>query len=148
MKGILLRFYVHENRKHHHILLYEWLLEQARRMDATPPIVHALLAHAYAKAGRITDAQKESNVLNTIARSRYVPPSYFAIVSIALGDQNQAFAYLNKSYQDRSEQMLYLGVEPLVDPLRRDPRFEYASDRLTAIRRFSSNVVSDRSSRL
>jgi len=32
MKGILLRFYVHENRKHHHILLYEWLLEQARRM--------------------------------------------------------------------------------------------------------------------
>ena len=32
MKGTLLRFYVHENRKHHHILLYEWLLEQARKM--------------------------------------------------------------------------------------------------------------------
>ena len=32
MKGILLRFYVHESRKHHHILLYEWLLEEARRM--------------------------------------------------------------------------------------------------------------------
>ena len=31
MKGTLLRFYVHENRKHHHILLYEWLLEQARK---------------------------------------------------------------------------------------------------------------------
>ena len=45
-------------------------------------------------------------------------------MSIALGDQNQAFAYLNKSYQDRSEQMLYLGVEPLVDPLRGDPRFD------------------------
>ena len=99
-------------------------LEQARSMAATLPMVHALLAHAYAKAGRIPDAQKESNVLNTIARSRYVPPSYFAIVSIALGDQNQAFAYLNKSYQDRSEQMLYLGVEPLVDPLRGDPRFD------------------------
>jgi uncharacterized protein len=27
-----LRFYVHENRKHHHILLYEWLLEHARKM--------------------------------------------------------------------------------------------------------------------
>src|SRR5438132_1688683 len=67
-------------------------LEQARSMAATIPMVHALLAHAYAKAGRIPDAQKESNVLNTIARSRYVPPSYFAIVSIALGDQNQAFA--------------------------------------------------------
>jgi PII-like signaling protein len=32
MKGTLLRFYVHENRKHHHILLYEWLLEQAKKL--------------------------------------------------------------------------------------------------------------------
>jgi PII-like signaling protein len=32
MKGMLLRFYVHENRKHHHILLYEWLLEQAKKL--------------------------------------------------------------------------------------------------------------------
>ena len=32
MNGTLLRFYVHENRKHHHIALYEWLLEQAKAM--------------------------------------------------------------------------------------------------------------------
>jgi PII-like signaling protein len=32
MNGTLLRFYVHENRKHHRILLYEWLLEQAKRL--------------------------------------------------------------------------------------------------------------------
>ena len=32
MKGTLLRFYVHENRRHKHRLLYEWLLEQAKRM--------------------------------------------------------------------------------------------------------------------
>lgn len=32
MKGTLLRFYVHENRKHRHILLYEWLLEQAKKL--------------------------------------------------------------------------------------------------------------------
>ena len=30
MKGNLLRFYMQENRKHGHILLYEWLLEQAK----------------------------------------------------------------------------------------------------------------------
>ena len=29
--GTYLRFYVHENRKHHCILLYEWLLEQAKK---------------------------------------------------------------------------------------------------------------------
>lgn len=32
MKGVFLRFYMHEGRKHHHILLYEWLLEQARKL--------------------------------------------------------------------------------------------------------------------
>ena len=31
MKGTYLRFYVHENRKHHGVLLYEWLLETAKK---------------------------------------------------------------------------------------------------------------------
>ena len=30
-KGICLRFYTHENRRHNHLLLHEWLLEQAKR---------------------------------------------------------------------------------------------------------------------
>lgn len=32
MNGTYLRFYMHENRKHHHLLLYEWLFEQAKKM--------------------------------------------------------------------------------------------------------------------
>jgi len=32
MKGTLLRFYVHENRRHDHVLLYEWLLAEARKL--------------------------------------------------------------------------------------------------------------------
>ena len=32
MKGTYLKFYVHENRKHHHLLVYEWLLEQAKKI--------------------------------------------------------------------------------------------------------------------
>lgn len=31
MRGTYLRFYMHENRKHHGILLYEWLLESAKK---------------------------------------------------------------------------------------------------------------------
>src|ERR687886_1527753 len=31
MKGVYLRFYVHEKRKHHGVLLYEWLLETAKK---------------------------------------------------------------------------------------------------------------------
>jgi PII-like signaling protein len=32
MEGSFLRFYVHENQRHHHILLWEWLLAEANRM--------------------------------------------------------------------------------------------------------------------
>jgi len=88
-------------------------------------VTHALLAHAYATAGRKTDAEHELSVLTAAtAHNQYVPPSYLAIIWLALGNKNKAFFYLDQSYQDRSEQMLYLKVEPLVDPLRSDPRFD------------------------
>jgi PII-like signaling protein len=32
MKGSYLRFYMHENRKYHHVLLYEWLLAEAKKL--------------------------------------------------------------------------------------------------------------------
>ena len=32
MKGTLLRFYVHENRRHHRVLLYDWLLDEAKQL--------------------------------------------------------------------------------------------------------------------
>jgi Flp pilus assembly protein TadD len=102
-------------------------MEQARKLAGEKtdlPMVHALLAHAYALAGRRSDAQNELNTLTAIGSKRYVPPSYVAIVYLALGDKDKAFAYLTKSYQDRSEQLLYLGVEPIVDPLRSDTRFD------------------------
>jgi PII-like signaling protein len=32
MRGTYLKFYVHEHRRHHGILLYEWLLERAKKL--------------------------------------------------------------------------------------------------------------------
>ena len=32
MNGTMLRFYVHEGRIHHHVALFEWLLEQAKKI--------------------------------------------------------------------------------------------------------------------
>jgi TolB-like protein/Flp pilus assembly protein TadD len=102
-------------------------LSSGSRRPVTPavdlPVVHAMLGHAYARSGRRAEAQNELQVLGTLAQTRYVPPSYEAIVYIGLGDKDQAFTWLDQSYQDRSEHMLYLKMEPLVDPLRNDPRF-------------------------
>jgi PII-like signaling protein len=32
MEGTFLRFYAHENQRHHHVLLWEWLLQQASKL--------------------------------------------------------------------------------------------------------------------
>jgi TolB-like protein/DNA-binding winged helix-turn-helix (wHTH) protein/Tfp pilus assembly protein PilF len=109
-------------------------LEQAAAMIASAsqngghpvdlPVLHALLGHAYAIAGRTPDAMNELSKLQASANTRYIPASYFGILWMGLGNKNQAFTWLNRGLQERSEHMLYLGIEPLVDPLHNDPRFD------------------------
>lgn len=87
------------------------------------PSVEALLGHVYAMTGRTAEARQELALLQAMATQRFVAPSYMAIICTALGRNDEAFGWLNQSYQLRSEHLLYLKVEPLVDPLRSDPRF-------------------------
>jgi len=41
-----------------------------------------------------------------------------------MGDKDQALAWLEKAYQDHSEWLTWAKVEPWMDPLRSDPRFQ------------------------
>jgi hypothetical protein len=58
------------------------------------------------------------------SRSGEYPSAFdIAIIYGALGDKDRAFEWFTKSYEERSRQMMYLGVSPLLDDLRSDPRF-------------------------
>jgi len=48
---------------------------------------------------------------------------FLALVYAGLGEKDQAFAWLEKAYEEHSFQMQYLKVEPRWDNLRSDPRF-------------------------
>ncbi|MCI0349397.1 MAG: tetratricopeptide repeat protein, partial [Acidobacteriales bacterium] len=52
-------------------------------------------------------------------------PNAYAIVAtyIKLGEKEQAFAWLEKMYQERQPVLIYLNVDPIYDGLRSDPRF-------------------------
>ncbi len=52
MNGTYLRFYMHENRKHRHLLLYEWLLEQAKKMGIHGGSAFRAIA-GYGRHGRL-----------------------------------------------------------------------------------------------
>jgi TolB-like protein/DNA-binding winged helix-turn-helix (wHTH) protein len=94
---------------------------QAHPIDL--PVLHALLGHAYAITGRRSQAMNELSKLQAAGKGRYIPAGYFAVLWMGLGDKNQALTWLDRAYQERSEHVLYLGIEPLVDPLRSEPRF-------------------------
>ena len=87
------------------------------------PAILALLAHEYAVSGDKANADKLLDKLTAISRGKYVPAVYFAVIYIGLHRKDDAFRWLDKAYQERCEYLVYLGSEPLADPLRDDPRF-------------------------
>lgn len=81
------------------------------------------LGSAYAGAGQRREAMKVLDEMQKLSAKAYVPPYRFAQVYAALGDRDQAFAWLEKSYLDRNISLTWLLVNSEMDLLRSDPRF-------------------------
>jgi hypothetical protein len=70
--------------------------------------------------------------LDTLSHTRYVPAIYGALVNIGMGDKTRIFTLLNKAFDERSEWMMELNIEPELDPLRDDARFDALLRRVSA----------------
>ncbi len=82
------------------------------------------LGHAYAMAGKRDDALRILTDLNQLRKTAYVSPFAIAVIHIALGEKDQAFEWLERAYQEHAPGIVLLKVEPALDPLRSDPRFQ------------------------
>jgi serine/threonine-protein kinase len=76
----------------------------------------------YRRAMRVLYTQYLA-ALDEAAASRYVSPMEFAMTYVALGDKEQAFAWLEKAYDERAPWLVSLKSDPAFDPLRSDRRF-------------------------
>ncbi|MBZ5644416.1 MAG: tetratricopeptide repeat protein, partial [Acidobacteriia bacterium] len=94
------------------------------------PAVLSLLANDYAVSGDKAAARKVLIQLQNLAKKRYVPSLYIAVVHAGLGENDQAFQWLEKAYQERCDYLVYLPSEPLGDTLRSDPRYAELIHRL------------------
>jgi serine/threonine-protein kinase len=95
----------------------------ATRLDETTEAL-AQLGHACALAGQRAEARTILKNLQTMSVSRYVSPYNIALIFAGLEDRDQAFAWLDKAVEDRSEWMHLISVDPRLDGYRDDPRFE------------------------
>jgi len=96
---------------------------QGRKLSGDHPVMIALHGHALALAGDPGGARKALGELHYLAQSRYVSSLYFAAVYTGLGENRTALDWLDRAYKERNDRLVYLGTEPMADPLRSDPRF-------------------------
>jgi adenylate cyclase len=81
------------------------------------------LAQLYGASGEIEEAKK---LIEAVEQDKLVIDQVYrglALVYAALGENDRAFTYLEKSYERHEEALLTIKVDPKVDRLRSDPRF-------------------------
>ena len=81
------------------------------------------LGNAYARAGQAKEARKAIDQLKDHVRRDGIGQYEIALVYAGLGERDEAFAWLEKSATAQSEGLTNLKIDPCLDPLRSDPRF-------------------------
>lgn len=99
------------------------ILERAAILSHRSSGVLGLLVRAYARAGRRPEALHVLEELYQRRQNGYVPTAAFLNAYLGLGDTEQAFTWLARAVEERSDIIQWLKVHPFFDPLRGDPRF-------------------------
>jgi eukaryotic-like serine/threonine-protein kinase len=98
--------------------------EKGVSLSGGGPLMRAALAHTLGAAGRTKEASHLLDDLLKLAKQKYVAPYFFAGIYIGLGDNERAIECLEKSYEEHSHWLIYLHIDPSMDALRDDPRFQ------------------------
>ena len=84
----------------------------------------AALAHTLGTTGKPVEAVQIFDDLTRQAKQKYVAPYFFAGIHVGLGENDRALEYLEKAYEEHSNWLIYLHIDPSMDDLRDDPRFQ------------------------
>jgi eukaryotic-like serine/threonine-protein kinase len=104
--------------------------KKAADLSGEEPLRIEGLGIAYGFAGQKEEARRLLAELQAKSTLHYVPPYFLASVHAGLGENDKAFALLEKGYNERDAYLTWLKVEPALDPLRSDPRFHVLLQRV------------------
>jgi TolB-like protein/Flp pilus assembly protein TadD len=102
---------------------YEEAIQQFQKLGDQP---HALghMGNAYARMGREAEAREMISELQKHVQNTGVGIYEIALVYAGLGEKDEAFAWLEKSFAARDKGLTCLKIDPCLDPLRSDSRFQ------------------------
>jgi eukaryotic-like serine/threonine-protein kinase len=81
------------------------------------------LGIAYALSGDRARAREVLSKLKNPSQP-YLPAYSIALVYAGLADKEQTISWLKKGYEERNDDMIYMKIEPVLNPIRSDPRFQ------------------------
>jgi tetratricopeptide (TPR) repeat protein len=84
----------------------------------------AALGRAYGLAGMRAEVLEVVEELKELSKERYVTPYAFTLIYASLGERDKAFSCLKRACDEGVSDLIYLNVDPFLDNLRGDPRFE------------------------
>jgi serine/threonine protein kinase/Tfp pilus assembly protein PilF len=108
----------------------ERVLREAVGMHGAGSYTSSTLGFALARGGKIDEAQSILAGLHTLQEHEYVSPVAFATLYLGLGDNARALDWSERAYDERRGWVAYVRVNPLMDPLRAEPRFAALAERM------------------
>ena len=105
-------------------------LRAAVRISDRSPESLASLSYAQARAGLADEARATLAELEGMASRHFVSGYLIALAKIGLGEHDEAFAGLERAFEQRAHWVTFMRVDPRLDPLRSDPRFAQLEQRL------------------
>jgi tetratricopeptide (TPR) repeat protein len=99
-------------------------LETTIDLFSGPQPYHLYLGIAYARNGMLDKTQEQLDKLEELEREDQIVSFGKAILMAELGETEEAFYWLNKSYEEKNQYLLYIKSVPVMfEPIRTDPRF-------------------------
>jgi eukaryotic-like serine/threonine-protein kinase len=98
--------------------------EKGVNLSGGSPLMRAALAQTFATAGAAEKAIQIVDELQKLAKERYVAPHFFAGIYVGLGEHDRALEYLEKSCAEHCHWLIYLRIDPSMDDLRSNARFQ------------------------
>ena len=102
----------------------ERVLREAAEMPEAGTYTLASLAFALARSNREDEARGILRSLEEHRRTGYVSPVALATIHLGLNEPQRALDWAEAAFEERRGWLAYLKVNPLMDPMRGDPRFE------------------------
>ena len=104
----------------------QWAVEASGRA----PFFLAELGDSHAAAGNRAEACRILEELQEFSKTRYVMAYWMALVYAGLNETDLAFEWLERAYREKSPMLAFLRIDPRLEPLHQDQRFQHHLSRL------------------